>query len=79
MQPAHRETPLHPAHPLPPERFYDPLSGAVLLDGRDLRSLNLRWLRERVGLVGQEPVLFNLTVRGAWAWWALIVGCLWGG
>jgi ATP-binding cassette subfamily B (MDR/TAP) protein 1 len=36
----------------------------VLLDGRDIRTLNLRWLREQIGLVGQEPVLFNLTVRG---------------
>ncbi len=36
----------------------------VLLDGRDIRSLNLRWLREQIGLVGQEPVLFNMTVRG---------------
>lgn len=44
------------------ERFYDPLAGAVLLDGRDIRELNLRWLREQIGLVGQEPVLFNMTV-----------------
>ena len=38
----------------------------VLLDGRDIRSLNLRWLREQVGLVGQEPVLFNMSVKGGW-------------
>ncbi|EFN58606.1 hypothetical protein CHLNCDRAFT_34209 [Chlorella variabilis] len=44
------------------ERFYDPLAGQVLLDGRDIRDLNLRWLREQIGLVGQEPVLFNMTV-----------------
>ena len=37
----------------------------VLLDGRDIRELNLRWLREQVGLVGQEPVLFNMSVSGA--------------
>jgi ATP-binding cassette subfamily B (MDR/TAP) protein 1 len=30
------------------ERFYDPLAGSVLLDGRDLRSLPLRWLRKQV-------------------------------
>ena len=36
----------------------------VLLDGHDIRTLNLRWLREQIGLVGQEPVLFNMTVRG---------------
>jgi hypothetical protein len=30
------------------ERFYDPLEGAVLLDGRDIRALNLGWLRAHV-------------------------------
>ena len=44
------------------ERFYDPQGGAVLLDGVDLRELNLHWLRSQVGLVSQEPVLFNLSV-----------------
>ncbi len=32
--------------------------GAVKLDGRNLRSLNLRWLRRQIGLVSQEPILF---------------------
>ena len=45
-----------------------PRSTQVLLDGHDIRSLNLRWLREQIGLVGQEPVLFNMTVRGEHAW-----------
>ncbi|GAB9470853.1 hypothetical protein Gpo141_00008086 [Globisporangium polare] len=40
------------------ERFYDPLQGQVLLDGHDLRDLNLSWLREHISLVSQEPVLF---------------------
>jgi ABC-type cobalamin/Fe3+-siderophores transport system ATPase subunit len=31
------------------ERFYDPLEGRVLLDGRDIRSLKLHWLRSQVG------------------------------
>jgi len=44
------------------ERFYDPLSGSVMLDGVDLKSLNLKWLRTQLGLVGQEPVLFLGTV-----------------
>ena len=44
------------------ERFYDPQGGAVLLDGVDIRTLNLRWLRSQLGLVGQEPVLFMGTV-----------------
>ncbi|CAF0957991.1 unnamed protein product [Didymodactylos carnosus] len=44
-------------------RFYDPLSGSVHLDGHDVKSLNLTWLRSLIGLVQQEPVLFNLTIR----------------
>ncbi|KAJ4816822.1 ABC transporter B family member 20 [Rhynchospora pubera] len=45
------------------ERFYDPVSGQVLLDGRDLKSFNLRWLRSHMGLVPQEPVIFSTTIR----------------
>jgi len=45
------------------ERYYDPQRGQVLLDGRDITSLNVRWLREQIGLVGQEPVLFAGTIR----------------
>jgi ATP-binding cassette subfamily B (MDR/TAP) protein 1 len=44
------------------ERFYDPQAGAVLLDGVDIRQLNLKWLRAQMGLVSQEPVLFNMSV-----------------
>jgi len=44
------------------ERFYDPDSGVVTLDGVDLRELNVRWLRQQIGLVGQEPVLFSGTI-----------------
>lgn len=40
-------------------RFYDPLSGQVLLDGVDVKTLNIRWLRSQIGYVGQEPVLFK--------------------
>lgn len=36
----------------------------VLLDGMDIRTLNLHWLRERLALVSQEPVLFNMTIIG---------------
>ncbi|EKM58407.1 uncharacterized protein PHACADRAFT_252704 [Phanerochaete carnosa HHB-10118-sp] len=46
------------------ERFYDPLDGVVRLDGRDLRDLNVRWLRSQIGLVSQEPTLFATTIRG---------------
>jgi ATP-binding cassette subfamily B (MDR/TAP) protein 1 len=44
------------------ERFYDPQQGSLLLDGVDLRELNVRWLRQQMALVGQEPVLFLGTV-----------------
>ncbi|KAK7285015.1 hypothetical protein RJT34_19771 [Clitoria ternatea] len=45
------------------ERFYDPTSGQVLLDGHDIKSLKLRWLRQQIGLVSQEPALFATTIR----------------
>ncbi|XP_049873111.1 ATP-dependent translocase ABCB1-like [Pectinophora gossypiella] len=44
-------------------RHYDVSSGNVLLDNVDVRDVSVRWLRAQVGLVGQEPVLFNTTVR----------------
>ncbi|XP_051194142.1 ABC transporter B family member 11 [Lolium perenne] len=45
------------------ERFYDPDCGAIFLDGVDLKTLKLSWLRQQIGLVGQEPVLFDDTIR----------------
>jgi len=44
-------------------RFYDATSGAILLDGHDVRDLTLVSLREQIGKVTQETVLFNDTVR----------------
>jgi len=44
-------------------RFYDVRSGAVLVDGYDVRDLPLDFLRGQIGLVQQEPFLFNGTVR----------------
>jgi ATP-binding cassette, subfamily B (MDR/TAP), member 1 len=44
------------------ERFYDVQKGAIFLDGVDLRALDLQWLRRQVGLVSQEPALFNGTI-----------------
>jgi ATP-binding cassette subfamily B (MDR/TAP) protein 1 len=44
------------------ERFYDPLSGSITLDGVDVKALNVRWLRSQMGLVSQEPLLFQGTV-----------------
>ncbi|KAL0329062.1 UNVERIFIED_CONTAM: ABC transporter B family member 2 [Sesamum radiatum] len=45
------------------ERFYEPLSGHILLDGTDIRELDLKWLRQQIGLVNQEPALFATTIR----------------
>lgn len=45
------------------ERFYDPLSGSVKLDGVPLSELNLKWLRSQIGLVSQEPILFATTIK----------------
>lgn len=44
------------------QRFYDPDHGTVTLDGVDLRSLKVSWLRQQMGLVAQEPVLFDDTI-----------------
>lgn len=44
------------------ERFYDPQQGRVLLDGVDIKELNIAWLRDQMGLVSQEPVLFAATI-----------------
>ncbi|XP_072995684.1 ABC transporter B family member 9-like [Typha latifolia] len=45
------------------ERFYDPQAGEVLLDGINIKTLRLGWLREKIGLVSQEPLLFATTIR----------------
>lgn len=44
------------------QRFYDPLSGSVKIDGIDVRQLNLSWLRTHLGVVNQEPVLFGMSI-----------------
>ncbi|OBT62096.1 hypothetical protein VE03_09020 [Pseudogymnoascus sp. 23342-1-I1] len=44
------------------ERFYDPVRGNVYLDGHDVSTLNLKWLRSNISLVAQEPVLFGTTI-----------------
>ncbi|XP_061835358.1 mitochondrial potassium channel ATP-binding subunit isoform X1 [Nerophis lumbriciformis] len=45
------------------ERFYDPTSGVVMLDGLDIRTLDLCWLRGQViGFINQEPVLFGASI-----------------
>lgn len=44
------------------ERFYEPVGGYVSLDGKDLRELNIQWLRQQMSLVSQEPILFAVTI-----------------
>ncbi|CAF3995308.1 unnamed protein product, partial [Adineta steineri] len=44
------------------ERFYDVTHGELTLDGADIQKLNIQWLRSRLGVVSQEPVLFDLTI-----------------
>ncbi len=45
------------------ERFYEPDAGRILFDGVELETLKVSWLRLQIGLVAQEPVLFNDTIR----------------
>ncbi|KAL5065634.1 hypothetical protein RYX36_027371 [Vicia faba] len=45
------------------QRFYDPDSGHITLDGVEIQRMQVKWLRQQMGLVSQEPVLFNDTVR----------------
>lgn len=44
-------------------RFYDPTSGQILIDGRDIRQYDLHSLRERMGIVAQDTILFNDTIE----------------
>ena len=43
-------------------RFYEPDSGEILIDGRDIRAITLKSLREQIGLVTQDVFLFNDTI-----------------
>jgi len=44
------------------QRFYDPQAGSITIDGHGVTTLNLKWLRAQIGMVGQEPLLFDGTV-----------------
>ncbi|KAJ0449776.1 putative ABC-type xenobiotic transporter [Helianthus annuus] len=45
------------------ERFYDPQQGEVLIDNINLKEFRLKWIREKIGLVSQEPVLFTSSIK----------------
>lgn len=45
------------------ERFYDPQAGEVLIDGINIKSLRLNWIRGKIGLVSQEPLLFMTSIK----------------
>ncbi|PON75442.1 ABC transporter-like [Trema orientale] len=45
------------------KRFYDPLSGQLTLDEIEIKNFKLSWLRQQIGLVSQEQILFNETIR----------------
>ncbi|KAM3361926.1 ABC transporter B family member 9-like isoform X2 [Capsicum galapagoense] len=45
------------------ERFYDPEAGEVLIDGVNLKKYQLKWIRQQIGLVSQEPILFATTIK----------------
>nr|CDS29073.1 multidrug resistance protein 1 [Hymenolepis microstoma] len=44
------------------QRFYDCIMGQILIDGRDIKTLDLKWFRQQIGVVQQEPVLFSGTI-----------------
>nr|XP_006823098.1 PREDICTED: multidrug resistance protein 1A-like [Saccoglossus kowalevskii] len=44
------------------QRLYDPWAGMVILDGHNVRDLNIQWLRSQIGIVSQEPTLFDCSI-----------------
>lgn len=53
------------------ERFYDPHEGKVLIDGMDIKDYNIGALRQRIGIVTQEPVLFSSSIMQNIKWGAV--------
>ena len=45
------------------ERFYDPQAGEVLIDSVNIKQFQLKWIRQKIGLVSQEPALFATTIK----------------
>ena len=44
------------------ERFYDTKQGSLCVDGSNVKDLNIRWLRSQIGIVSQEPILFDSSI-----------------
>lgn len=44
-------------------RFYDPSSGHILIDGIDMKDFELAWIRDRIGIVSQEPILISSSIE----------------
>ena len=44
------------------QRFYDPQSGSITIDNKNLKDFNLNWIRSQMGIVSQEPILFGTTI-----------------
>ena len=45
------------------QRLYDPLEGSILLNGIDLKDFNIKWLRQKIGCVPQEPILLSGSIQ----------------
>ena len=45
------------------QRFYNPDHGNIYIDDKNIKEYNLGWLREQIGVVGQEPVLFDASIK----------------
>ena len=45
------------------QRFYDPSSGAIIIDGENIKDINIKHLRSQLGVVNQEPILFGTTIK----------------
>ena len=48
---------------IPVYRFYDISSGLLSFENHDINALNVPWIRSKISIVSQEPVLFNLTLE----------------
>jgi ATP-binding cassette, subfamily B (MDR/TAP), member 1 len=45
------------------QRFYDPIDGDIKINDTNIKDLNLNWMRSQIGVVNQEPILFETTIK----------------